>query len=107
MEEELNLLPESLPQCVWKIDPHGKAIYANSLLKDYVGSKVAEDFNVFSEVVVHPEDVERSVSAFSEATKYLKPFEVERRLKKYDGTYTWFLTRGTPVLDSEGNIACW
>ena len=35
------------------------------------------------------------------------PYDVEYRVRRSDGVYRWFKTRGTPIRDSEGNIAKW
>lgn len=64
--------------------------------------------NAFDVSVVHPDDHAASKAAFEKAIKTKSPFEIERRLKGAEGTYKWFKTRGTPVLDFEENvIACY
>ncbi len=36
-----------------------------------------------------------------------QPYDVEYRIRRSDGTYGWFKTRGTPIRDSEGTIVKW
>jgi len=32
---------------------------------------------------------------------------LELRLRKFDGSYRWFLARSNPVLDDKGNVVRW
>ena len=34
-------------------------------------------------------------------------YDVEYRVRRLDGVYRWFKTRGVPIRDSEGNIFKW
>jgi len=34
-------------------------------------------------------------------------YQVEQRLRRHDGEYRWFLTRGTPIRDSTGAVLRW
>src|SRR5262249_2092925 len=35
------------------------------------------------------------------------PYDVEYRVRRSDGVYRWFKTRGTPIRDSAGRIITW
>jgi PAS domain S-box-containing protein len=51
LDREMKILPESLPQMVWKVDLDGDVLYANQKFKDYVGAKEGQQLNVFSDKV--------------------------------------------------------
>jgi PAS domain S-box-containing protein len=51
LEREMKILPESLPQMVWKIDMDGDVLYANQKFKNYVGDAEGQQHNVFSDKV--------------------------------------------------------
>jgi PAS domain S-box-containing protein len=36
-----------------------------------------------------------------------RAYDVEYRVRRHDGTYGWFKTRGVPIRDSNGNIVKW
>src|SRR3954468_11802415 len=36
-----------------------------------------------------------------------RPYDVEYRVRRHDGTYGWFKTRGVPIRDNNGNIVKW
>lgn len=106
-QRELIALPESLPQMVWKISPRGDVLYANQRFKTYVGAKEGDALNVFSDKVVHKDDIKNSLTVFLQANKDKKQFETKRRLKGADGNYRKFTTRGVPVVNSEGAVTHW
>lgn len=108
LQAELQLLPESLPQMLWKIDLTGDVQYCNTKFQNYVGiTKNTKGANVFSPKVVHPEDVVKSRQIWEDAVKNKSSFETSRRLKSVDGKYKWFVTRGTPIIDVDGQLTCY
>jgi PAS domain-containing protein len=36
-----------------------------------------------------------------------QPYDVEHRLRRADGLYRWFHSRGVPLQDSEGHVVRW
>src|SRR5436853_278230 len=36
-----------------------------------------------------------------------RPYDVEYRVRRYDGVYGWFKTRGVPIRNSKGDIVKW
>ena len=55
----------------------------------------------------HPEDFDRVVQNWRAAVAAGAPVEHELRCRRTDGTYHWFLYRGLPLRDDEGNIVKW
>ncbi|KAJ3317005.1 hypothetical protein HDV06_002212, partial [Boothiomyces sp. JEL0866] len=104
---EMVLLPESLPQMIWKIDPQGNVVYSNSRFTKYIGAPPGAMLNVFDKSVVHPDDYNASYNAFATGTREKKTFVVKRRLKCGDGTYHSFTTKGTPIFDDSNTIVGW
>ncbi len=54
-----------------------------------------------------PEDQPEMRAAIAEAVQGVKPFELEHRARKADGTVGWFFTRAVPILNSADEIAEW
>ncbi|KAJ3252162.1 hypothetical protein HK103_001815, partial [Boothiomyces macroporosus] len=105
--QEMVLLPESLPQMIWKVDPQGNVLYCNSRFTKYVGAPPGAMLNVFDKEVVHPEDYNASFNAFAEGNRTKKTFVVKRRLKCGNGTFASFVTKGTPILNDIQELVGW
>lgn len=55
----------------------------------------------------HPEDRERALEAWRQATATGGTYELEVRLRRSDGVYRWWLVRGSPFRDEGGAITKW
>ena len=47
------------------------------------------------------------LEVFKRAMASGNPFQFELRLRRFDGEYRWFDTRGVPIRDDSGRIARW
>ncbi len=98
---------ELLPQLVWTTAPDGTAEFFNQRWYDYTGLLPESSQGYGWAEALHPDDVERTVSGWSEAVGEDGHYEVEYRLRRADGTYRWFLARANPLRDAEGTITRW
>src|SRR5262249_47107950 len=57
--------------------------------------------------VLHPDDREPTRRLWTDAVAGRGPYDVEYRVRRSDGVYRWFKTRGTPIRDSRGSIIKW
>lgn len=106
--ERFKLMSESLPQLVWTTQPNGAVDYLSKQWVEYTGiPEEAQHGYAWLELVVHPEDRQRTVDHWNRAVAGLNPYDIEYRLKKFDGTYRWFKVRGTPFKNSKGEILIW
>ena len=101
-------LAESLPQLVWTALPNGECDYLSSQWVAYTGIPEVEQLGFkWLETVMHPDDRERTAASWVTAVSGLAAYDLEYRLRRYDGTYRWFKTRGTPVRNEAGEIVNW
>lgn len=108
MSKEMEILPENLPQMIWKADTNGNVLYSNSKFQKYVGAPPGAKLNVFDPAVVHPDDHKNSLVAFTTGNAQKKPFLSKRRLLCHDGKYNSFVTKGIPIIDeASGNVLSW
>jgi PAS domain S-box-containing protein len=56
---------------------------------------------------IHPDDQNRVQAAIAEAIRTKSVFELEHRVKRWDGTLGWTLSRAIPLLDDDGEISEW
>ena len=54
--------------------------------------------------VLHPDDREATRRSWAESVAGRGAYDVEYRVRRSDGEYRWFKTRGVPIRDSEGGF---
>src|SRR4029434_1955123 len=74
---------------------------------EYTGRSAEDMAGARWQTAVHPEDVVRYVEAWHASLASGEPFEGEVRLRAADGAYRWFLARGRPLRDEQGQILTW
>jgi PAS domain S-box-containing protein len=88
-------------------DANGKLETVNRQLLDYFGRSLEWLREWGTNDATHPEDLPRILEHFKRATASGMPFNFELRLRRFDGEYRWFDTRGVPIRDDSGGIARW
>ncbi len=107
-EEEFRLLAEMSPQMPFIADGDGNIIYYNQKFYDYIGR--GDDlcgWNWKELPIHHPDDLERTIKAWTNAIETGDTYQVEYRLKRHDGEYRWHLCRALPIRDEAGNVVRW
>lgn len=102
-EEKLRTVAESIPQLVFVCTVDGWNTYFNQRWVDYTGMSREESSGHGWTKAFHSDDQDHG----SHATLGGGAYELECRIKRADGEYRWFLVRGQPLRDSDGEIAQW
>ena len=100
-------LANSIPQLVWSSNGDGQCDYFNQRWFDYTGSTYEQSAGNGWQYVIHPDDLSRTVSAWSEANRIGQECVVEHRLRHRTGEYRWNLTKAMPMRSSDGTIERW
>ncbi|MCC2678229.1 MAG: hypothetical protein K0R29_805 [Pseudobdellovibrio sp.] len=100
---------EAMPQMAFIADAKGNIIYFNERHYDYFGVKRGETEGEKwkSTPMHHPDDLQRTIDSWKESVETGKPYEIEYRLRRHDGTYRWHLGRAVAQKDENGNIIRW
>jgi PAS domain S-box-containing protein len=107
-EAKFRFLAESVPQIVWTARPDGWLDYYNQRWFTYSGMTLEETQGWGWEPVLHPDDLQQIVRAWTHAVKTGDPFQVESRFKRAsDGAYRWHLCMALPLRDEFGQILKW
>lgn len=106
-EESYRLLGEGIMHQVWTAQPDGKLDYTNRRTLDYFGMALEQILEDGWRDVVHPEDLPNCLERWTHSLKSGEYYEVEFRLKRWDGEYRWHLARATAGHDSDGKIIKW
>ena len=108
-EKRFRSLVEATSQIIWTTTADGRVFEESPTWQAYTGQSF-EELHSGSRgwmEAIHPDDREKVLKAWSQATAGQRFNEYEYRLRKYDGSYRHFLTRGVPVLGSDGRISEW
>jgi PAS domain S-box-containing protein len=100
-------LTEALPQLVWAATPDGACDYFSTQWTEYTGVPEAGLLGWRWMEVLHPDDRENTRQVWGDSVAGRRPYDVEYRVRRHDGAYGWFKTRGTPIRDSAGRITKW
>jgi PAS domain S-box-containing protein len=106
-EQRWRSLTEALPQLVWGAGPDGACDYFSTQWTTYTGIPESELLGWRWMETLHPDDREPTRQFWTESVAGRQPYDVEYRIRRRDGTYGWFKTRGTPIRDAEGTIVKW
>ena len=109
-EAELRQMLDFAPQLIAVFGPNRERLYINRIALDYLGLSLEEWRQTpHPSAFVHPDDRPRDLDYFDRAVSTGSSYELELelRLRKFDGSYRWFLVRSNPVLDVKGNIVRW
>ena len=106
-EAELRLIIDVIPQLIVVIGVDGNLLYANQAVLEYTGLTREEVGSERFHDVFHPEDTARLRDEREAAISKGAPFEYERRVRRGDGQYRWFLVQYKPFLDERGLVIRW
>jgi formate hydrogenlyase transcriptional activator len=106
-EAELRTIIDLIPQLITAVGTDGNFLYANQAVQEYTGLTKEELRLECFHPVFHPEDSERLRDEREAAISRRVPFEYERRIRRKDGQFRWFLVQYKPLLDERGEVSRW
>jgi len=105
--DEARRMLDYLPVLSWRGLPDGSKDFFNHRWHEYTGLSPEQAHGSGWQVTVHPDDVPAVAKKWLEVVSSGQPGEVEARLRRFDGSYRWFLCRAAPVRDEQGSIVAW
>src|SRR5258707_726609 len=103
-EQRWRNLTEALPQLVWSATPDGASDYVSPQWTEYTGVAESELLGTRWMDVLHPDDRQSTQQIWTDSVAGRRAYDVEYRVRRHDGAYGWFKTRGVPIRDSNGDI---
>ena len=107
LTDQFRLAIDSIPGLVWTALPDGHVDFLNQRWLEYTGLTLEQASGWGWQVAVCPDDLPRLVEYWQSVLASGRPGEIEARLRRHDGTDRWFLFRGVPHYDDEGNLVKW
>jgi PAS domain S-box-containing protein len=106
-EAELRTIIDAIPQLIVALGADGNFLYANQAASEFTGLTKEEVASERFREFFHPEDTERLRDERDAAIARGAAFEYERRIRRKDGQYRWFLAQYKPLLGERGEVTRW
>jgi PAS domain S-box-containing protein len=106
-EGRFRTLADTMPQMVWSTLPDGYHDYYNARWYEFTGAPPGTTDGEGWNGMFHADDQERAWKAWRRSLETGELYQIEYRLRHFDGTYRWVLGRALPIRDSEGTITRW
>lgn len=106
IDTDFQIIAKDAPVMLWLTNTEGKVIFTNSKWKKFIGDTSQESISNNTWVLaLHPEDKDYCLRVFNEAFLSHKTFEMEYRLRRYDGEYRYVFDTGEPYINKEGKFS--
>lgn len=92
---------EEFPAMVWRANVSAKCDYFNKTWLEFTGRSMKEEMGDGWVENVHSEDLEQCFNVFISSFNKREFFEMEYRLRRYDGEYRWIKDFGRPLYNPE------
>src|SRR5262249_24209882 len=106
-ELDARSLLDNMPGLLARLSPDATPEILNRPFLQYFGKTVEEIKNWRTSEIIHLDDLAHTEHVVGDAISSGQPFDLEYRLRRFDGVYRWFQSRGVPVRDFEGRILHW
>src|SRR6516165_371401 len=106
-EGNLDAIVNTIPTAAWTTRPDGYCDFLNRVWLDYAGMTMEEAQGWGWAESIHPEDRKKLVEGWQSCLASGTPVDTEARIRRFDGSYRWFLIRGNPLKDEGGKILKW
>ena len=107
VEERFRTLADTMPQMVWSTLPDGYHDYYNARWYEFTGAPQGTTDGEGWNDMFHPDDQERAWAEWRHSLCTGEDYQIEYRLKHFDGTYRWVLGRALPIRNEAGKITRW
>jgi len=105
--EQFQLFAEAMPNHFWTAPPDGSLDWFNQRVFEYSGLDLEQLKGDGWTSIVHPDDLPQAAARWASGLRTSDPYEVEFRLRRFDGVYRWFIARAVPIPGPDGKVARW
>jgi PAS domain S-box-containing protein len=95
-EERFRRLADQAPVMIYLTSTAKQCIWVNQPWLRFVGRTLEQELGEGWAESMHPEDRARCFRIYAESFDARQPFEMEYRVRRYDGSYRWILGQAVP-----------
>jgi PAS domain S-box-containing protein len=103
-EERFRLVANTAPVLIWMSGTDKLCTFFNQGWLSFTGRSMEQELGEGWVIGVHPEDVQRCIRTYSASFDARAPFEMEYRLRRFDGEFRWIVDYGTPRIETDGTF---
>jgi PAS domain S-box-containing protein len=103
-EEQFRILADTAPVMIWASGPDRLCNFFNKPWLDFTGRPMEKELGNGWMEGVHPEDYTHCMDTYGRYFEAHEPFDMEYRLRRFDGRYRWLLDHGVPRFSSAGDF---
>ncbi|PSB20420.1 PAS domain S-box protein [Phormidesmis priestleyi ULC007] len=104
-ERHFRTLADAVPNFIWINNAQGESEYLNSRWQSFTGISAKQKLNWIE--ITHPDDAGRVIEKRMAGIRSGSPYEIECRIRRYDGVYRWHLVRVVPFKDDQDQLLYW
>jgi len=106
-ERRYRSLVDATSQIVWTNTAAGEMRGDNRQWSAFTGQTQEEVQGLGWANAIHPDDIQPTIIAWTNAVTAVAPFVFEHRLRRYDGVYRTFAIRAVAVQEEDGTVREW
>lgn len=101
-ESKFRKLASLLPVGIYQVDANGNTTYVNDSLQLIIGARLSNILDGSWVEQIHPEDRNKTKLAWQNTSQENKPYSIEYRIKKGNGTLIYVLEQAQPMFNHLG-----
>jgi diguanylate cyclase (GGDEF)-like protein/PAS domain S-box-containing protein len=95
-EARFRMMADTAPVLIWISGTDKRCSYFNQVWLDFTGRTLAQELGNGWTEGVHPDDYDYCLNTYMTAFEARQPFQMDYRLRRFDGTYRWIVDIGRP-----------
>jgi len=103
-EERFRLVADTAPVLIWMSGTDKLCNFFNQGWLNFTGRALRDELGEGWVSDVHPDDLQRCLETYSASFDARLDFEMEYRLRRFDGEYRWVVDYGVPRFESDGTF---